>query len=335
MIAYHHDRIFLATTSHDQSQGVCSAKETRVDAIGSGWGSQAIQVDPNSAMKLERIGWCSTENHVRGSKNATFSMTESLPSTIGWQNNWSTDSAIGVELSREGLQNMSASPNLQSQRKFVGHASVHNYQINRDELLGGANQKGELPRRTSTNQDCDQNLDRVKLALEIKNTLFQGKASAVMGDNNGKGALLDSEDDWAAFPDLFEASPSWARVSDSGLASEDKDPDFGCNLEDLFSHSWKPEAKSGWFRKPKPIWVGDALYPTSVEDVRRWGYSAKKIARVPEPKPLSKRVEAARFVGPRNSMAWETRKGGGLTEGNVPKEGLMKTGLGRQGGCKT
>lgn len=98
---------------------------------------------------------------------------------------------------------------------------------------------------------------------------------------------------------------------------------FGWNIGDLFGHSWRPVRPSGWFWKPKPIGLGDELYPAREEEVRRWGYTARKIARVPSPKPL---VKSFVEITQNSSMSRDQQRGHWFDQGQVRRGGMRRIG---------
>lgn len=162
---------------------------------------------------------------------------------------------------------------------------------------------------------------KVKLAMEIKEALFQAGGNDKPDEKGGDEKLKRTESEMPNFPNLFESGPEWVRGLESASENEEEDEKFGRNYEDLFSHSWRPKISSGWFWKPKPIWIGEEMYPAYKEDIRRYGHKAKKIARVPPPKPLDKpfvdiaKGKAAEWA----AMSWDQQKGRWYDRGPGPQ----------------
>lgn len=84
------------------------------------------------------------------------------------------------------------------------------------------------------------------------------------------------------------------------LGREVEDDKFWGELDDRFSHSWRPIGPSkGWFWIPKGRLTMDITYPAHLTEIRRYGYQARKIRPTPLPPPLSLSFAAAA----RNPMA--------------------------------
>ena len=68
---------------------------------------------------------------------------------------------------------------------------------------------------------------------------------------------------------------------------------FGRRVEDLFSHSWRPEPTSRlvWIRKPGVM--GCEEFPARFDEVRLWGSRARRVVRVPPPPPLPRSFVSA------------------------------------------
>jgi hypothetical protein len=70
-----------------------------------------------------------------------------------------------------------------------------------------------------------------------------------------------------------------------------------------FNHSWVPSGPdpgSGWYWIPKGNLTLDLYYPAQQHEVRRFGYLAKKIWRLPSPAPLSQSFAAVVGLGMAN-----------------------------------
>jgi hypothetical protein len=85
------------------------------------------------------------------------------------------------------------------------------------------------------------------------------------------------------------------------LGREVEDDKVWGELDDRFSHSWRPIGPTkGWFWIPKGRLIMDITYSAHHTEIRRYGYQAKKIRPTPLPPPLSLSFAAAA----RNPMAY-------------------------------
>jgi hypothetical protein len=68
--------------------------------------------------------------------------------------------------------------------------------------------------------------------------------------------------------------------------------------DDRFDHSWFPRAQKpgpGWIWIPKGCITLEKHYPARLEDIRKFGYAARKIRAHPKPPPLTKSFAQAVF----------------------------------------
>jgi hypothetical protein len=68
---------------------------------------------------------------------------------------------------------------------------------------------------------------------------------------------------------------------------------FGRSIGDLFGHSWRPSPVWKWVWIAKPVGMGGDEHPARPEEIRREGWCARRVVRVPSPSPLHKSFAAA------------------------------------------
>jgi hypothetical protein len=62
---------------------------------------------------------------------------------------------------------------------------------------------------------------------------------------------------------------------------------FGRSIDKVFNHSWRPEPAERWIWVSKPMVQGVAEYPASLDEIKRFGWKARKLVRVRPPPPLT------------------------------------------------
>jgi hypothetical protein len=68
---------------------------------------------------------------------------------------------------------------------------------------------------------------------------------------------------------------------------------FGRSIGDLFGHSWRPSPVWKWVWIAKPVGMGGDEHPARPEEIRREGWCARRVVRVPSPSSLHKSFAAA------------------------------------------
>jgi hypothetical protein len=62
---------------------------------------------------------------------------------------------------------------------------------------------------------------------------------------------------------------------------------FGRTIGDVFRHSWRLDPVEKWIWVPKPMVLGAEEYPTWPDEIKRYGWRARKLTRVHPPPPLT------------------------------------------------
>lgn len=110
-----------------------------------------------------------------------------------------------------------------------------------------------------------------------------------------------------------EETEQW-REKTIGLGKGDMTELMDSGPDPRFGHSWIPRGPDpGWYWIPKGRITLDIIYPASPWEVRRFGYTAKKLRAISAPKILSQSFAAAvmanhkqgRVTGKRRQEEWE------------------------------
>lgn len=99
--------------------------------------------------------------------------------------------------------------------------------------------------------------------------------------------------------------------------------DMGFSHMGIHAHSWRPLGPK-WIWVPKDSLEVDLGYPASKEDIRRFGYAARKVRRVGPPPPLLRSFASA--VGENNmarreeDRSWKRRQEDWMEEDDLLEE---------------
>ena len=147
----------------------------------------------------------------------------------------------------------------------------------------------------------DDDVAKIKLASDIKRSLFRTDSRGSNDAERGVAICMEELDvSWRNLESSLQriptTNPCHVPQSDSSFTPPTNGPDkeipgaFGRSIEHIFDHSWRLElVKSTWLWIPKLAVLGEKGYPARQEEIRRWGWRARKLVRV---KPLPPLIES-------------------------------------------
>ncbi|CAL5084352.1 unnamed protein product [Urochloa decumbens] len=178
--------------------------------------------------------------------------------------------------------------------------------------------------------DWDREVEKERLAREIKRKLFQpGEDEGHLGgksvnvndyihheERELEFAMNQLEESMNRIPGVRHEGNNLKEL-DSNVAQQNNStgPPFGSCVEDIFAHSWRPILESKWIWVPKPVLLGGISFPARSEEIRREGWRAKRLTRVPPPRPIDRSFACAVREGkmrgdPPRPARWSDQLGG-------------------------